>query len=287
MKKIWRRLSGIVLLSLATSCGSEINTTSSPQTVTINPGTPYATSASSSSRVPTPTPGETGIITEPYDFPVTSLKMTEEEWMSISNVVKRMKNKIPPDIVNRMTTRALAESVVNYPLFPGLSTAYDCRNSLDVYMPMGDYTGLKELLERSDAPSVLLDMYQEYDFKAENAAILSADKTGLWIEYSTSWSNRLLVIEMYLARPEIWSGMDEEQLKNYNDVVIQKYLEKVEAYTEVPRGGDRELSLFILIKPDDQRLLLQKLEQLPDLFPDADDEVNLKTVLNSLSDFYK
>ena len=91
--------------------------------------------------------GNTYTITEPYQYPVVP---GMEEWKNFKSL-QEMSNacQIPDDILSNMTTEALVETVVHYPLFIN-AFAYDIPQ-VGLSHIKEYYNGLQELYTRDDA----------------------------------------------------------------------------------------------------------------------------------------
>ena len=86
-------------------------------------------------------------ITEAYQYPVVP---GMEEWKKINSLQEKAEAcQIPEDILGSMTTEALVETVVNYPLFINVF-AYD-NKKMGLEHVKGYFNGLQELYERDDA----------------------------------------------------------------------------------------------------------------------------------------
>ena len=86
-------------------------------------------------------------ITEAYQYPVVP---GMEEWKKLKSLPEMAEAcQIPEDILDCMTTEALIETVVNYPLF-GNVFAYENRKT-GLEHVKGYFNGLQELYERDDA----------------------------------------------------------------------------------------------------------------------------------------
>ena len=90
-------------------------------------------------------------IDEPYSYPVAR---GTEEWIMLQNHAKRVAAcQIPESILSRLTTEALLETVLNYPLLVDMflwSSIDEGVNSL-----RRAFNGMDELLNRSDLEDVL------------------------------------------------------------------------------------------------------------------------------------
>ena len=86
-------------------------------------------------------------ITEAYQYPLVP---GMEEWKTLDSLQKKAEAcQIPEDILGSMTTEALIETVVNYPLFINVF-AYDNKKT-GLEHVKGYFNGLQELYERNDA----------------------------------------------------------------------------------------------------------------------------------------
>ena len=86
-------------------------------------------------------------ITEAYQYPVVP---GMKEWKKLNSLQEKAEScQIPEDILGDMTTEALIETVVNYPLFINVF-AYDNKKT-GLEHVKGYFNGLQELYERVDA----------------------------------------------------------------------------------------------------------------------------------------
>lgn len=114
-------------------------------------------------------------ITEAYDYPV---KPGTKEWLALPSVIERREAcEIPQDILERMTTSALVESVLTYPFFVDALGAFESfeegLNWVSTY-----FSGIDELLSRADAGECLCDyLVQKKERYEELSAIDLSEKT--------------------------------------------------------------------------------------------------------------
>ncbi len=86
-------------------------------------------------------------ITEAYQYQVVP---GMEEWRKLDSLQEMADAcQIPEDILGNMTTEALVETVVNYPLFINVFAYDDKKTGLEHVK--GYFNGLQELYERDDA----------------------------------------------------------------------------------------------------------------------------------------
>lgn len=88
----------------------------------------------------------------PYEFPIQT---GTPEWAELNtHRQKRIVSQVPEDILHAMTTEALLETVLNYPLLADIY-AYNS-TEMGIETVSEQFNGLKELLNRSDFASVAL-----------------------------------------------------------------------------------------------------------------------------------
>ncbi|MBR3507922.1 MAG: hypothetical protein IKO03_03910 [Lachnospiraceae bacterium] len=116
-----------------------------------------------------------GKITEPYDYPI---KPGTEEWRALPSVVERREAcEIPQEVLGRMTTDALAESVITYPF---LIDALGCFGSFEtgINWIATYFSGIDELLSRPGACDSLREyLVREKDRYDTLSAMDLSDKT--------------------------------------------------------------------------------------------------------------
>ena len=109
----------------------------------------------SASKVPVDEMGYT--INEPYDYPI---KPGTDEWFKIEDHVEKVKMlQIPQDVLEKMTTEALVESVVNYPYL--LDMLAFATQKLGYEAVRDGFNGLQELERRPDGMSCLAKYYEK------------------------------------------------------------------------------------------------------------------------------
>ena len=117
---------------------------------------------------------------EPYKYPVIP---GMEEWDKLTNHEQKIEVcYVNPDLLSRMTTYALTETVVTYPLFVD-AVVYD---SFEIGLDMlsKQFAGIDELLNRQDAYENLLlyiSKNQSLDNK-ENIYVLNEKKLVKYFE---------------------------------------------------------------------------------------------------------
>lgn len=110
-------------------------------------------------------------INRPYEYPI---KPGTEEWKLITSRIERAeKCQIPEDILSRLTTKALAKTVLEYPFMVDMY-AWNT-TSVGYQVIKSEFNGLQELEQRPDGLETLQSMSQ----------MRSSDGDGslLWIKY--------------------------------------------------------------------------------------------------------
>lgn len=145
-------------------------------------------------------------ITKPYKFPITP--EDREEWKKLTSISSKKETcQIPQNIVENMTTKALIETVLAYPIFPVEQAFTEPAYALDGYL---DFNGFIELFTRNDAATILFKMFIDENYSED---ISSPDYF------------KNLRIKMLLARSEIWSKLNEQDLKRLRQTNINLYPE--------------------------------------------------------------
>ena len=90
-------------------------------------------------------------ITEPYQYPVVPGTEEWDEFKSLQEMIDA--SQIPEDILKNMTTKALVESVINYPLAINICAYADLgAGHMEGLKNVSEYfNGLPELYSRADA----------------------------------------------------------------------------------------------------------------------------------------
>lgn len=128
---------------------------------------------------------------EKYRYPV---KRGSAAWDSLKTYAeKRASSQIPPDVLRRLSTAALLESVLDYPLIGDVFVFNSLQDGVDKLKV--NFSAFEELLERKDVGLVTLSRY--YRFKVDSVKTLPTPFAKG--EYSVKMS----FLEVLLAQPEI------------------------------------------------------------------------------------
>lgn len=117
--------------------------------------------------------GDTYTITEPYQYPVVP---GMEKWADLKSLQEKIEAcQIPEDILTNMTTEALVETVVHYPLF-GNAFAHDTPQ-MGLSEVKKYCNGLQELYTREDAIEKMEEFIREKLPQLEDGKF-----KGMWAE---------------------------------------------------------------------------------------------------------
>lgn len=103
-------------------------------------------------------------ITTPYEYPV---KPGSSEWNALSIAERREACDVPEEILKNMTTGALVQTVIAYPLLPDI-LAYDSFEMGLEHMS-SHFGGINELKGRQDACECLQEYLDDHaDYASDN-----------------------------------------------------------------------------------------------------------------------
>src|SRR5512136_1234487 len=136
-----------------------------------------------------------------YDYPI---KPGTDEWKAFGSHAEMLKAcQIPEELLHRMSTAALVETVLNYPLL-GDWWAYDTPE-IGIKAVREQFNGLSELLSRKDAGVALIASYQTVD----PATIDIDSPVAEWGEYYL----RIISIELLLSQDSVISNLSVTDLQ--------------------------------------------------------------------------
>lgn len=99
------------------------------------------------------------VINEPYDYP---MKPGTPEWKAFTSHNEMLQAcQIPEQIIKRLTTPALVETVLTYPLMGDMLAFNSPQQGFDSVSSQFD--GFCEMFARSDIGNELMNLYQAYD----------------------------------------------------------------------------------------------------------------------------
>ena len=144
-------------------------------------------------------------ITTPWDYPI---RPGSEEWNALDIRDAIAKLEVPKDVVDAMTTEALFETVINYPLIDNIF-GYDTVH-FGITATRGSFYALDAFLEREDAGKILDD-----DLKSiQNRQKESQDEAT-----QTTLEDRLSIVKSlwtYIAGADPYAEKREREIEfNY------------------------------------------------------------------------
>jgi hypothetical protein len=148
---------------------------------------------------------------EPYNFPV---KPGSLEWKQLETQEEMTAAcQIPSNLLETMSTNALVETCLHYPLFPQMTAYNNIVTGFDKVML--NFNGFTELLKRKDATTVLLRKYREMDPSSYGTNWSSVRKGQFIYEY--------LFIEMMIAQERFQFLPSYNDRKNILSECLKKY----------------------------------------------------------------
>lgn len=151
----------------------------------------------------------------PYVFPVVPGSSEWEKFISKQDMVDAC--QVPEDKLKNMTTEALLETVLNYPLI----TDYIAFNTFEdaCNMVSSDFNGFNELFSREDVTSVILNRYATSNVLYE---INDNTDSKRFMEPAT--------IEYLIVCNEIKNGkMNDEEAKQFAEIHNEKVIDRYQA----------------------------------------------------------
>ncbi len=152
------------------------------------------------------------VIDTPYEYPIVP---GTSEWAELEDFPSKIEAcQIPENILNNISTEALVETVLNYPLFK-IYFSYDKATLYDWYKNI--FNGIQELETREDAGNYLLNFYQQENYRKNRKSTQKQEDKSTYCEI-------LLSEEKYLE------NLSENQLNDMEQILT----EKLETETDPP-----------------------------------------------------
>lgn len=157
---------------------------------------------------------------DPYDFPV---KPGTEHWNTLrSYQEKRDACNIPENRLLKMSTQALIETYVQYPLLGDVAVFRTWQEGVDKLRE--NFNGAGELLRRPDAGKFLLEYYKSMDGRNLNPAWSAVEKG--------KYSFQLMAIEVLLAQDDVLATLSNTHKKELLKISVEN-LKRKKANPEV------------------------------------------------------
>ena len=109
----------------------------------------------------------------PYQYP------DPDQSRNMSSYTWKVRCEIPEDLLPRLSTPALAETVLNYPR--GTEILLDASSEVSAFLVLAQFNGVQELLRRPDGLAVLQEAYADMgpeDWEAGRAGLAAALLSG-------------------------------------------------------------------------------------------------------------
>ena len=152
-------------------------------------------------------------VKDAYTFPI---KPGTQAWAALQTHDDMLRaTQLPARVLASMSTAGLVETVLNYPLYNDMLAFNDLQYGFDTVASR--FNGLKTLLKRPDAGTVLLARYQAMD-----PAAIAPDATLL---QQGQHDAQFTAVEMLLAQDSIRRSLSNEQ----QATLIAETLKKLEA----------------------------------------------------------
>lgn len=170
-----------------------------------------------------------------YEYPV---KPGTKEWKAFGSYDAMLTAcQIPDPILLKISTTNLIETVLNYPLF---GNVWWSRNNIRQGFEhmFSEFNGVRELLKREDAGTLLLAKYRGMD--------PAGFKKGASLEERDNYVMRLQEVEILLAQDAVQAGLTESQRAELKKLALAKYEVKKTLEDYDYRTLDKQIiSLFI------------------------------------------
>lgn len=150
-------------------------------------------------------------ISTPYDFPI---KPGMDEWKKFQTQEDMIiACQVPEGILKKLTTEALAETCLKYPIYLQITTYNNVQNGFERFA--SQFNGFSELLARPDVGQVLLSMYTAMDPSSYANEWASVKKGRFIFDF--------LYIEMLLAQKEVLASLNATSKKTLAIECLKKY----------------------------------------------------------------
>jgi hypothetical protein len=151
----------------------------------------------------------------PYDYPI---KPGTESWRKFNTQAEMISAcQIPEDVLGKLSTRALVETCLSYPLFSQITAYNSVQDGFSRFA--SKFNGFRELLSRQDAPSILVDKYKKMDPSGYSKTWPSVQKGQFIYSY--------LFVEILLAQDQMISKLGANAKKELAREAVKKFDSKV------------------------------------------------------------
>ncbi|MRG44678.1 hypothetical protein GFS24_06110 [Chitinophaga sp. SYP-B3965] len=180
-----------------------------------------------------------------FDYPI---KPGTDNWKVMKSHKERVEaSQIPAAVAKQLSTPALLEAVLDYPLSMDLFFFNTLQDGMD--MLKTNFAALPELLSRKDLMTVSVERY---------AQLRMDSVTSLEGKYDRAiFSFKVSFLEMILAQPEVTNKLDAGRRKVVLEALVSKYEQKErlkEFYGEMNLGSSAWAAYRISKRSDDSAL---------------------------------
>ena len=170
-----------------------------------------------------------------YDFPT---KPGTDAWKQLASRQEMLQAvQIPETTLKAMSTKALVETVLKYPLLGDMLAHLQIQDGVDAVAK--DFNGLAALFEREDAGRELLARYQTM-----NPAAIDASWT---IEQQGQYDAQFTAIEMLLAQEAILKQLSSEEMRELLTEATAKMKAK-QQYLEIYGAFGQERTALVMAR---------------------------------------
>ncbi|MDD2436970.1 MAG: hypothetical protein PHG27_08040, partial [Massilibacteroides sp.] len=150
-----------------------------------------------------------------YDFPI---KPGSEKWASFNTHEEMVEAcQIPEDILNQLSTPALVETCINYPLRYDYIAYNDVRKGISIIL--NSFNGFLELSKRTDATTELIKAYNNIPIIKEASKIIEENEPLIRVGF----------VELLISNELFFQKMTTDDYANLQKITKKKYLEKAES----------------------------------------------------------
>lgn len=151
----------------------------------------------------------------PYEFPI---RIGQPAWKNFKSGQEMLLGcQMPSDLVHKMTTKALCETCLEYPLAFDYIYANDEKTAVPFFIE--NFNGLNELSKREDFFNYLLESYTDAAYDPDYSILSLSNKGSIfYIGY----------IELIFTTEEFFKHIDKEGLAKLLKVSMDKYTYEVE-----------------------------------------------------------
>jgi hypothetical protein len=146
---------------------------------------------------------------EKYIFPT-------QDWSKFSTYEQMLEAcEIPDNILKALTTKALVETCMDYPLFFNF-ISYNYYN-IGITVLINNFNGLVELSKRADSPSKLIEIYSK----------MSVPTVSDWTGSSMNYAFHISYLEMVISANTFLNTFSKDELTDIKPLIITKIVERM------------------------------------------------------------